>query len=80
MVEAVVIGATVVTVEAFVTVETTGTVDMITLSRLYDSINRLTCEPGKKAACLHEGDYAAGHAIMHVQMHVQLTMYAVCYP
>ena len=24
---------------------------------------RLPCEPGKKAACLHEGDYAAGHAI-----------------
>ena len=42
---------------------------------LYDSIYiRLPCEPIKKAACLREGDYAVGHAIVHVQMHMQLTV------
>ena len=29
------------------------------------------CKHGKKAACLREGDYEAGHAITHVQTHVQ---------
>ena len=43
--------------------------------RLYGSIYaRLPCKPGKKAACLREGDYEAGHAITHVQMHVQSTV------
>ena len=45
------------------------------VTRLYDSIYlRLPCEPGKKAACLREGDYEAGHAITHVQTHVQSTV------
>ena len=33
---------------------------------------RLPCKPGKKAACLCEGDYSA---IMHVQTHVQSTVH-----
>ena len=42
---------------------------------MYGSIYaRLPCKPGKKAACLREGDYEAGHAIMHVQTHVQSTV------
>ena len=41
------------------------------ITRLYDSMYaRLPCKPGKKAACLREGDYEAGHAITHVQTHV----------
>ena len=28
----------------------------------------------KKAACLREGDYEAGHVITHVQTHVQSTV------
>ena len=46
---------------------------------LATSITRLftpeyLCKPGKKAACLREGDYEAGHAITHVQTHVQSTV------
>ena len=42
------------------------------ITRLYGSIYaRLPCKPGKKAACLREGDYEAGQAITHVQTHVQ---------
>ena len=45
------------------------------ITRLYGSIYaRLPCKPGKKAACLREGDYEAGHAITHVQTHVQSTV------
>ena len=45
------------------------------ITRLYGSIyTRLPCKLGKKAACLREGDYEAGHAITHVQMHVQSTV------
>ena len=34
------------------------------------------CKPGKKSACLREGDYEAGYAITHVhwQTHVQSTV------
>ena len=42
------------------------------VNRLYGSIYaRLPCKPGKKAACLREGDYEAGHAITHVQTHAR---------
>ena len=45
------------------------------ITRLYGSIYaRLPCKPGKKATCLREGDYEAGHAITHVQTHVQSTV------
>ena len=45
------------------------------ITRLYGSIYaRLPCKPGKKVACLREGDYEAGHAITHVQTHVQSTV------
>ena len=41
---------------------------------LFKSV-RLSCEAGKKAACLREleGDYAAGHAITHLT-HVPSTV------
>ena len=42
------------------------------VTKLCDSIYvRLLCESGKKAACLHEGDYAVSRAITHAQMDVQ---------
>ena len=50
------------------------------ITRLYGSIYaRLLCKPGKKAACLREGDYEAGHAITHVQTHVQSTVFRECH-
>ena len=48
------------------------------ITRWYGSIYaRLHCKPGKKAACLREGDYEPGHVIAHVQTHVQSTVLIV---
>ena len=41
---------------------------------LYSIYVRQPFESGKNAACFHEGDCTAGHAITHVQTHVQSTV------
>ena len=46
------------------------------VTRFYDSIYvGLPCEPGRKAVCLRECDYEAGHTIPNVQTHMQSTVH-----